>query len=65
MNSYNITERSVGYYKGRDSRDFPGTSLLHASIPKTFLMSAGLAEAETAIDFKIHEAIKKSGGIPA
>ncbi|MEW5960760.1 MAG: alanine--tRNA ligase-related protein, partial [Chloroflexota bacterium] len=29
----------------------PGTSLLHPSIPMTFVMSAGLAQVETAIDF--------------
>jgi len=44
-----ITERFVRYYQDLGFKQLPGTSLLHPSIPMTFVMSAGLAQVETAI----------------
>ena len=50
MHTQTISERFVRYYKNLGFKELPGTSLLHPSIPMTFVMSAGLAQVETAID---------------
>lgn len=50
MYPHTISERFVRYYQDLGFKKLPGTSLLHPSIPMTFVMSAGLAEVETAID---------------
>jgi hypothetical protein len=50
MDPSKITQRFVRYYQDLGFTHLPGTSLLHPSIPMTFVMSAGLAEVETAID---------------
>jgi alanyl-tRNA synthetase len=50
MNSQTISERFVQYYQNLGFDHLPSTSLLHPSIPMTFVMSAGLAQVETAID---------------
>ncbi len=50
MHPQAISDRFVRYYQSLGFKQLPGTSLLHPSIPMTFVMSAGLAEVETAID---------------
>ncbi len=45
-----ISERFVRYYQNLGFKPLPSTSLLHPSIPMTFVMSAGLAQVETAMD---------------
>jgi alanyl-tRNA synthetase len=50
MQPCRISERFVRYYQNLGFKQLPGTSLLHPSIPMTFVMSAGLAQVETAID---------------
>jgi alanyl-tRNA synthetase len=49
MHPQTINERFVDYYQSLGFKYLPGTSLLHPSIPMTFVMSAGLAEVETAL----------------
>jgi alanyl-tRNA synthetase len=50
MHPQTINDRFVRYYQNLGFKQLPGTSLLHPSIPMTFVMSAGLAEVETAIN---------------
>ncbi|MBI1882124.1 MAG: hypothetical protein HYR94_28450, partial [Chloroflexi bacterium] len=50
MHPQQISESFVRYYQNLGFRQLSGTSLLHPSIPMTFVMSAGLAQVETAID---------------
>ena len=50
MHPQTINNRFVDYYRSLGFKYLPGTSLLHPSIPMTFVMSAGLAEVETALD---------------
>ena len=50
MHPHAISERFIRYYQDLSFKKLPGTSLLNPSIPMTFVMSAGLAEVETAID---------------
>ena len=50
MNPQTISERFVQYYQNLGFDHLPSTSLLRPSIPMTFVMSAGLAQVETAID---------------
>lgn len=45
-----ISERFVRYYQRLGFKQLSGTPLLHPSIPMTFVMSAGLAQVETALD---------------
>lgn len=50
MHPHLISERFVHYYQKMGFKQLAGTSLLHPSIPMTFVMSAGLAQVETAIE---------------
>ncbi len=45
-----ISQRFVQFYNRLGFKTLPSTSLLHPSIPMTFVMSAGLAQVETARD---------------
>jgi len=49
MHPQSISERFVRYYQNSGFKLLSGTLLLHPSIPMTFVMSAGLAQIETAI----------------
>ncbi|MFN8456338.1 MAG: alanine--tRNA ligase-related protein [Anaerolineae bacterium] len=50
MHPHLISEQFVCYYHNLGFMRLVGTSLLHPSIPMTFVMSAGLAQVETALD---------------
>lgn len=45
-----ISDKFVRYYQNLGFKRLPGTSLLHPTIPMTFVMSAGLAQVETAME---------------
>lgn len=50
MNAFEIGERFVHYYQDIGFKLLPSASLLHPSIPMSFVMSAGLVQVETALD---------------
>lgn len=50
MHPQAISKQFVQYYQNLGFEQLQATSLLHPSIPMTFVMSAGLAQVETAID---------------
>lgn len=50
MHLFEIGQRFVQYYQSKGFEFLPSASLLHSSIPMTFVMSAGLAQIEMAID---------------
>ena len=49
MRTQAVSEAFVRYYRELGFEKLSGTSLLHDSIPMTFVMSAGLAQVETAM----------------
>jgi alanyl-tRNA synthetase len=49
MNSSEIRRRFVDYYEGLGFCRLPRASLLHPSIPMSFVMSAGLVQIETSL----------------
>ena len=50
MRSPAISQTFLEYYQGRGFSVLPSASLLHPSIPMSFVMSAGLPQFETALD---------------
>ncbi len=50
MQSPAISQTFLEYYQGRGFSTLPSASLLHPSIPMSFVMSAGLPQFETALD---------------
>jgi len=50
MRSPAINQTFLDYYQGRGFSVLPSASLLHPSIPMSFVMSAGLPQFETALD---------------
>ena len=50
MQSPAISQTFLEYYQGRGFSVLPSASLLHPSIPMSFVMSAGLPQFETAVD---------------
>ena len=49
MNSSQIRQRFVDYYKGLGFHLLPRAPMLHPSIPMSFVMSAGLVQVETSL----------------
>jgi alanyl-tRNA synthetase len=50
MQSLAISQTFLEHYQGRGFSVLPSASLLHPSIPMSFVMSAGLPQFETALD---------------
>jgi alanyl-tRNA synthetase len=50
MRFSDIGQAFLEYYQNRGFSVLPSSSLLHPSIPMSFVMSAGLAQVETALD---------------
>jgi alanyl-tRNA synthetase len=49
MHCAEIRQRFVEYYQQRDFQLLPRASMLHPSIPMSFVMSAGLVQVETSL----------------
>jgi len=49
MNSIEIRQRFVNYYRGLGFHPLPRAPMLHPSIPMSFVMSAGLVQIETSL----------------
>ncbi len=54
MKTSEISHRFQNYYQQRGHHPLPGTSLLHPSIPMSFVMSAGLVQIETSLSQAPH-----------
>jgi len=49
MNSFEIRQRFIDYYRGLGFHPLPRAPMLHPSIPMSFVMSAGLVQIETSL----------------
>ena len=49
MDCKEIRRRFVEFYENQGFEYLPPSSMLHESIPKSFVMSAGLVQVETAL----------------